>query len=141
MKETVFNFLKQKQEKFCVLATATKSGKTECAVLGYAIQDDSTFLLSTHKDSRKAKNIAENDQVSLVIGWSFVEANVQCDGIATIVEKDNPLYANDEQFFFSVNPHATKFKTSDTIFIEIKPAWIRFTDFSSPHSHPEEISF
>ncbi len=139
MKETVFNFLKKKQEKFCVLATATKNGKPESAVLGYAIKDDFTILVSTHKGSRKAQNILENNQVSLVVGWSFTEANVQCDGLATIIEKGNPLYANDEEFFFSINPYAAQFKSSDTIFIEIKPTWIRFTQFSSSLPHVEEI--
>ncbi len=139
MKETVFNFLKQKQEKFCVLATATKDGKPESAVLGYAVKDDFTILVSTRRGTRKAQNILENNHVSLVVGWSFTEANVQCDGMAKIIERDNQSYAGDEQFFFSVNPHAAQFKTSDTIFIEIKPAWIRFTEFSSSPPHVEEI--
>ena len=140
MKEAVLKFLKEKPEKFCVLATASKNGKTESAVLAYAIKDDFAILLSTHKESRKTQNILENNQVSLVIGWSFTDPYVQCDGIATIVENNDESYQSDDQFFFSINPHAAQFKTPDTIFIAVKPTWIRFTDFSSSPPKVEEIN-
>ena len=140
MKDAVLKFLKEKKEKFCVLATASKNGKTESAVLGYAVKDDFTILLSTHEGSRKVQNILENNQVSLIVGWSFTEAYVQSDCIASIIKKDNQSYADDDQFFFSINPHAAQFKTPDTIFIAIKPVWIRFTDFSSSPPKVEEIN-
>ncbi len=140
MKEDVLRFLKEKKPKLCVLATSSIEAKPECAVVGYAVKDDLTIIVSTHKNSRKWNNVKENNKVALCIGWSFTEPYIQCDGVANLIEEGSN-YQQSEQFFFYENPDAAKFKTPDTIFIEVKPSWIRFTDFSSHPPKSEELTF
>lgn len=125
IKEETLSFLKNKNPKLCVIATATTEGKPEAAVMGYAIKDDLTVFLSTHTETRKYQNLAHNSKVSLVIGWDFTEDNVQIDGSARVIEKGDE-HSQIEQFFFNQNPGAKAFKSENTVFIEIKPSWIRF---------------
>ncbi|CAN5183647.1 hypothetical protein BH11PAT1_BH11PAT1_3980 [soil metagenome] len=127
----------QTRPRLCVLATSTSGGKPECAVLAYAVKEDLSLVLSTHKSSRKCKNIEENNQVSLVFGWAYNEINIQCDGTAQILEKGEK-FLHYENFFFSVNPHAEKFKGLDTVFISVKPTWVRITDFTQTPVKIEE---
>lgn len=143
MQENVNNilqYLKDKRPKLLVLATANKNGKPECAVMGYAITDVFTIILSTHKGTRKVQNISENPQVAVTIGWTFTEMNVQIEGSATIITEGGK-YVETETFFFSQNPDAKTFKTPDTIFIEIKPKWIKSLDLSSHLQKTEEHTF
>lgn len=140
MEEKVLEFLKKQNPKLCVLSTASKDGKPESAVMGYAVKDNLTIILSTHKESRKWHNLKENQKVSLVTGWNFEIPNIQYDGIATLIE-EGPKYPETEQFFFTQNLHAARFKSPDTIFIEVKPMWIRCTELSQTPHHVEEKTF
>jgi general stress protein 26 len=138
MQDKVLEFLKNKNPKLCVLTTASKNVKPQAALVGYAIKDDLTIVLSTRKGTRKYENLQDNNQVALVFGSGFSENNVQMDGIATIIEEGNE-YKQTDEFFFSQNPEAAKFKNPDTIFIVVKPHWIRFIDHSLPSAKPEEM--
>ncbi len=138
--DKALQFLKNKNPKLCVLATASADGKPEAAVMGYAVQDDLTILLSTHKGNRKWQNLSKNSKVSLVFGWSFTEINIQYDGTATLIE-EGPQKKEVEEFFFSQNPAARKFETPDTIFIQVKPVWIRLSDLTQTPPTTEEASF
>lgn len=138
MQDQVISYLKNKQHKLCVIATSSNDGKPEAAVVGYAVKEDLTILLSTHQESRKYKNIKENHHVALVFGWSFTELSVQMEGIARPVEQDYSEYKEAEEFFFTQNPDAAKFKSSDTVFIEIKPEWIRSMDLTVHPTKTEE---
>lgn len=138
MRDDVLHYLKTKPIKLCVLATASTTGKPESAVVGYAVKDDLTMLFSTHKGTRKLDNLNKNNQISLVVGWDFDTMNVQMEGTAKIVENENEHKAA-EDFFFTQNPAALKFKSPDTVFIEVLPHWVRSID---PRQHPpktEEI--
>lgn len=125
MKEEVLNFLKNRNPKLTVLATSSPSGKTESALIGFAIYDDLKIIVSTRKSTRKYKNLEENPQVSLVVGWSFTENNAQIDGTARIITDENE-HTKVESFFLTQNPAAKAYFSSETIFIEISPNWIRF---------------
>ena len=139
MREEVLQFLKQKNPQLCVIATATPHGKPEAAVMGYAVRDNLILYLSTQKTTRKYNNLKENSHVSLVIGWAFAENNVQIDGKSRIIEQGDE-YQKTEQFFFAQNEGAKAFKNSDTVFIEIKPVWIRFMNRTvEPAKITEEI--
>lgn len=135
MEQNIVEELKSKEVRLCVLSTSSKDGQPEAAVMGYAIKDDLTILLSTKKGTRKLKNISENNKVALVFGWDFGSLNIQYQGAARIIETGNE-YKDTENFFFSQNPAAAKFKSPDTVFIEVKPTWIRTTD---PRNHPPTV--
>lgn len=125
MKDKVLDFLENRQPKLCALATATKDGKPECAVVGYAVRNDLTILISTHPTTRKWQNIKASSHVALVFGWTFIELNVQIEGTAECVERNHEEYAQIDAFFFTQNPDAAAFKTPDTVFIKVKPRWVR----------------
>lgn len=127
--EKVITVLKEKDQKLCVVATVAPDGSPTCAVMGYAIRDDGTVILSTHTNSRKWQNIAKNPSVALVFGWEFTGYNIQMQGQAHLVS-DGEAFSEIEAFFFSVNPQAKKFQTPETGFITVVPAWVRLTDFS-----------
>ncbi len=134
MKDAALAFLQKRNPKVCVLATASKDGQTEAAFVGFAIKEDLIFIVNTEQKSRKFKNIQQNPHVSLVIGWGFSENNVQIDGKARVIENQEEQAT--ESFFYEQNPDAKQFKTPTTMFIEIKPTWMRVIDIST---HPPKI--
>lgn len=135
MEQNILEDLKSKEVKLCVLATSSKDCQPEAGVMGYAVKDDLTIVLSTKKSAKKLRNISENNNVALVFGWDFGTLNIQYEGTARIVPTGTE-HQELESFFFSQNPAAAKFKSSDTVFIEIKPVWIRTTD---PRNHPPTV--
>lgn len=140
MKETICAILQNREHKLCVLATADKAAMPASAALAYAVKDDCTIIVSTHANTQKAKNIAENQQVSMVFGFNFTEPYVQLKGTAKQITDQQEKQAADE-FFFSVNPQAAKFKTPDTIFFAITPTWARLMDFAETPPKTEEVTF
>lgn len=126
----VLQFLKKKIPKLCVLTTCSADGKPECAVMGYAVRDDLSLILSTDKTSRKWNNLHDNPRVALVFGWSFKELNIQYEGTAQLVESGEPFHQA-EKIYFAAHPEAQEFKgLPETVFIKITPTWIRLSDYS-----------
>lgn len=129
-KQAVFDFIRQKEEKLCVLATVAKDNTPECAVVGYAAKEDGTIVINTNRNTRKVANLKGNNTIAIVIGWNFAERNVQYEGTATIIDRDHDECASLEEFFFTTNPKARKFESPDTIFIRIKPTWVKMIDLT-----------
>lgn len=55
------------------------------------------------------------------------------------VSKEGEEYTTSEEFFFTQNPHAVKFKNPDTIFIKATPVLMRATDFDVNPPKAEEV--
>lgn len=140
MKEEIINILKEKQVKLCVLGTASNDAQPWSAVVGYAMKDDGTVILSTHTSSKKWTQMKENNKVSLVFGFGFDEANIQSEGVATLIESGEN-FTDTEEFFFSVNPHAKQFKSDDTAFVSIQLTKVRLTDYRVSPPRVEDTSF
>lgn len=66
------------------IATVSKKKIPRVSVLLYATDNDFNFYCATHSDSIKAKNMAVNKNVSLVV-WEHNNLSVQVDGIVEIV--------------------------------------------------------
>lgn len=127
MEKKITDELKNKTQKLCVLSTSSKDGKTESSVVGYAVMDDLTIIMSTKQTTRKIMNLKENSSTSFVTGFSFSDLNVQMDGVAVIISSGEE-YQTLDTFFFSQNPDAARFKSDDTVFIKFTPQWIRYLD-------------
>jgi hypothetical protein len=75
------------------LATTSADGRSHVAGILYAIADGALWI-STHRDSRKARNVAENPSVALTVAVRRLPvgppASVSLQGRATVVELDDP---------------------------------------------------
>ncbi|MDP3941133.1 MAG: hypothetical protein Q8Q49_02360, partial [bacterium] len=59
------------------------------------------------------------------------EKNIQIDGTATLFEDISSVdFQQLDEFFFTQNPDARKFKTDDSVFIVMKPTWYRLLDLT-----------
>lgn len=139
MKERLLQLLQNNQKKFCVLGTSSLTGVPWCSVVSYAIKDTMTILLSTRKGTRKYQNIKENNKVSLVFGFDFLEPSIQTSGEARIIEKGDE-YITCEDIFVLQNPYAKKFMTDETIFMVVKLDKVIISDFKKYPVQREEYS-
>ena len=140
MIQKIQDFLKNRDPQLCVLATSSLTGIPQCAVMGYAVTDDLNLILSTDKTSRKVVNIKTNPQVALVFGWLFTELNVQIQGEARLIESGQELKTC-EEIYFASHPESVEFKgLPETIFIKIKPLWLRLSDYSVDPPWIQEMS-
>ncbi len=135
--EFLYNFIKQ--HNVAVVATLSKNNKPEAALVGFAISKDLEIVFDTVKTSRKYKNLLQNPNVAVVIGWDN-ETTVQYEGIAT------ELYGVDAEYYkeiyFEVYPDGRqRAKTwQHIVHFKITPKWIRYSDFNEGGG-VEEIEF
>ena len=133
-KKSILEYLRKKD--FCVLATATKYGKPEAAVMVFVIDANFSFFLYTETETRKYKNIMQNDLVSLVVGGFENDPTVQIDGIIYEVTPEETKSVVD--FVNSLHPEWNKnFVSPSGKWLALKPDWLRYSDFSQ--SVPEIV--
>lgn len=126
-KQTVFDFIKK--ENMCVLSTASKDGKVESAVMAYTFDENNlVFIFSTMPQSRKNKNILENNSASLVVGGFKNDPSVQIDGSIKNLEGDE--YQKAKDYVFTNHPTLKEYITPEHKFFEFKPTWMRYLDYS-----------
>ena len=130
MEKNPLELLKERPIKLCVLATSSKDAQPWCSVMGYAIGEDGTIILSTLQSTKKWKNLEENNKVALLIGWDLEGPSIHCEGKAQLVT-EGELHKKTEELFFTQNPYAAKFKTTNTMFVIIKPTFMRLTDYGT----------
>ncbi len=87
-RQDVLDFL-QKQY-LMQLATANKDGVPHVSVMLFAVDEELNFYCATNSDSNKAKNILENNRVSLVV-WEQQKMLVQVLGSVEIVKEKEDL--------------------------------------------------
>lgn len=112
----------------CVIATVGSSQRPEAATVGFSVDDDFKFVIASNQSTRKAQNIAENDQVALVVGFDGSQT-LQLEGNAIpLDEKDD---ADRIQLHFNKVPGARKYADeSGQKYYLITPTWLRFTDYT-----------
>ncbi|HEX6425550.1 MAG TPA: pyridoxamine 5'-phosphate oxidase family protein [Acidimicrobiales bacterium] len=81
------------RRSFCTLATTSPSGRPHAAGVLYALADGALYV-STLRTSRKARNIADNPRVGVVIPVRRLPvgppSSVQFQAVAEILEVDDP---------------------------------------------------
>lgn len=138
-KEKVSEFLKQ--YKVCVLSTIRidKTGP-ESAVVGFAEKENLELIIGTSNTSRKYRNLQENPNISLVVGWDSTTGSIQYEGIA----QEIPIERSQEYAAILVqkNPESEKFvHQKDERYFIIKPTWIRFLDTTANPPKVHELMF
>jgi len=127
-----------KKNSFCVLSTATLSGKPESAVMSYTTKDDFTILISTETTTRKYPNILANPQASVVIGGLNSDPSAQLDGQIKVLQ--GPSADEAKTIILSVHPDMAAYvNTPNTKFLAFTPVWLRYSDFSQ--NPPEIVEF
>ena len=71
-----------------VLATASKSGKPSARIVLLRGFEEEGFTFYTNYDSRKALEMEENPQASLLFYWAEIERQVRIEGTISRVGKD-----------------------------------------------------
>ena len=111
------------KQKFCNLATSTKSGKPEAAIMTSVVMDGK-ILLATSKSTRKYKNLKTNKKVSLTYANSIYSKGAQIDGTAKVLEETPEL----KSYYLKKRPFARPYfkMYPNRIYILITPTWARY---------------
>ena len=111
-----------------VLSSINTNGLPQSAVVGFGVTNDLKLVFGTSAESRKAKNIAGNKNVSVVIGWDN-QGTVQYEGTARQLKGEE--VNNYTEIYYSKNESARAYKDDpNERYFLIEPAWIRYTDVS-----------
>lgn len=125
-KEDILQFVKG--QSLAVIATVSKNGSPEAAVVEFGELDDFTIVIDTLKTSRKYKNLQVNPKVAIVVGWDE-NITVQINGVAN--ELSGPELEEAKTAYFSKNPRAKKWADKLGIaYFAIKPEWLRYSDLN-----------
>ncbi len=95
-----------------VIATAGQE-TPESALITIAGIEDMSIVVGSLKGSRKNDNIAQNNNVSFVIGWDpVVKTTIQIEGEAVSV------------------PHGATYANEGMEYFKIVPRWMRYSNFA-----------
>ena len=137
-KELIYQFIVG--QKLGVVSTVNSNSKPESAVVGIAVSESLDIIFDTVKASRKYKNILNNADIALVIGWDN-EITVQYEGTAEILG-DGDEAQQLREIYYEIYPDGRERAATwpDLVHIKVTPNWIRYSDFNEPMVI-EELSF
>jgi hypothetical protein len=116
--------------RLAVEATVAQSTGVQAAVIGIAVTDDFEIIFDTQETTRKARNLARDPRVALVIGGSHAgeEVTVQYEGVA-----DRPAGAERlalQALYLDVFPDGRdRLAWPGLIYLRVKPRWLRYSDY------------
>jgi general stress protein 26 len=123
MKDKMLEYLSG--HNFCVISTVDTRSQPESAYVGLSFSTDLSIVIGTSKDSRKLKNILQNNNVAIVVG--DLKGTVQYEGKAEEISQGDCEALVREQTFTKL-PNLDKYRNDPTnTWIKITPTWIRFT--------------
>lgn len=115
------------ENQTCVISSI-RDGRPQSATVGVSLDDNFNILIATKRSTRKAENIVNNPQVSIVVGFSGSKT-VQIEGIAEVFDSENN--SDRVEYHFKKVPGAKKHAKDDgQIYFLIKPSWLRYTDYT-----------
>lgn len=85
-----------------VIATVSKEGKPSQRTVLLKMFDEKGFVFFTNYNSQKAKEIAENGNVSLLFQWLGLERQVEINGVA------NKISTTESLKYFLSRPHGSQ---------------------------------
>lgn len=111
----------------CVISTVYNNSP-QSATVGFSIDDNLNILIGTKSNTRKARNIKLNPNVSLVIGFEG-KVTVQIEGKAQEISREE--LGERLTLHFEKVPGSKKFLNDELqVYYLIKPNWLRFTNFN-----------
>jgi uncharacterized protein YhbP (UPF0306 family) len=126
-KEQLYEWLDK--QVLCVIATNGGGGYPNAATVGFSQTQALQFVIITDKDSRKAKNIATNQQVAITVTNENDRYTLQLEGEARQLTWDE--FEQFSEHHYAKLPFSLPFKDipGQTPFL-ITPTHMRFSDVS-----------
>ena len=135
-KKGLYEFIRER--KLGVLATATRSGAPEAALVGIVVTPELELVFDALETTRKIKNLRRDPRIAFVIGWQD-DCTVQYEGFA-----DEP---EDNEFDRIKAIYCEAFPTAPQrdiwpghVYVRVVPKWIRYSSYALPY-RIEEFSF
>ncbi len=85
-----------------ILATATKNGKPSVRTLLLKGFDEKGFIFYTNYESRKGKELAENDNASILFYWAELERQIRLEGKVEKISKE------ESKRYFDTRPYKSR---------------------------------
>jgi len=121
-----------RSHRLAVQASASSSGASQAAVVGFAISDQFEIVFDTLSTTRKAQNLRKNPRIALVVGGLVAgdERTAQYEGVA-----DEPAGAELDrlkQVYYAAYPDGpSRLNWPNLIYVRVRPTWIRYSDYNS----------
>ena len=138
-KRKVLDFIKKK--KLAVVSTINFKGISESALVAFSETDKLEIIFGTFKNTRKYKNLQNNKNISLVIGWDEEEnITIQYEGLANEVK--NKEFEECRIIQLNKNPNSKTYAfEKEQRYFKISPKWIRYSNLSKEIEEIFEIKF
>lgn len=122
---------------FCVISTVADQSHPEAAFVGFSFNSQFKMIIGTAKDSRKFRNILQNNKIALAIG--DFKGTVQYEGIAEAINYGDYENLMKQQGFREMSGTDKYRKDPAQAWLKITPTWIRFTQHG-PQDQIEEFT-
>jgi nitroimidazol reductase NimA-like FMN-containing flavoprotein (pyridoxamine 5'-phosphate oxidase superfamily) len=109
---------------FCVIATASDVARPEAAFVAYSINNNCEIIIGTSNESRKYKNIVQNNTVALVMADTAGE--VQYEGEVEIISSQDYESLMAEGRFEQLSGFDKYRSDPAQVYLKIRPTWVRF---------------
>lgn len=139
MRDTLYRFLLDPQNKLAVFSSIASSGP-QSALVGIAVTPDLEVIFDTVKHSRKYPNLVADPRCSLVIGTTS-GTTVQYEGIAREVTEAAELTRLKETYFAAFPDGPSRESWPGIVYIAVKPTWIRYSDYGETPPVIETLTF
>lgn len=128
IKRKLYEFIQARPQ--AVIATASRKGKPEAALIDIAVTSDLEIIFETTSATRKFANLESNPVVSFVIGWQGDET-LQYDGI--VDEPSGPTLERIRNQYLSRFPEKLSHQYwPGNGYFRARPSWIRFSSYYAP---------
>lgn len=133
-----------KKHSAAVLSTVS-GGKAHGSAIYYVSDDNFNIYFVTLKTSRKFANLSANPSVALTVGRQDVPQTIQLEGIAAMLQHPDEIGAHAEELMKVLTSNSryyaplTKLGDADTAIVWIQPKWIRWADYATPATGPENV--
>jgi hypothetical protein len=119
-----------RRHRYAVEASVSPATGAQAAVVGIAVADDFSIVFDTLETSRKARNLAHDIRIALVIGGTQEgdEQTVQCEGLAERLEAADIRVLED--LYFRVFPEGRdRLAWKGIMHLRVRPQWLRYSDY------------
>jgi len=123
-REFIYRFMSA--QRYAVLSSVSPEGHPQAALIGIAVNAGLDIIFDTDLDSRKCRNLLEQERVALVAGWSD-EKTMQIEGKARLLDhRDDAL----KETYFNAFPEGrARSLRPGVVHFCIRPHWFRYSDF------------